>query len=255
MSWAAVAAGAATVISGAVSADAQKKAAKAGASQKGSTASSTEVTTMTGQQQGQFQNILDQLTNRVSNPSQQYSKENAMLDASYVAQNAANEVMKGVPQILSQASSSGAYSATGSQALINDLAQKATAVKAQTILDQINKYAQLDQQQNATNLSAILQAFQIASNSTKKEKSTGDTSGSSIGLRNTAGNSGFGAQESAMIGGAVGKLVGAYNEFSNGQNQAQSQAAWNSSTDYGNFNTTADTNSGFNLDFGLTPGG
>jgi len=237
---------------GAYSASEQAKAAKAGRAGTGSSSGTSDLTTMTGQQQLQFQNILDQLTNKVSNPSQQYSKENAMLDASYVAQNAANEVMKGVPQILSQASSSGAYSATGSQALINDLAQKATAVKAQTILDQINKYAQLDQQQNATNLSAILQAFQIASNSTKKEVTSGKTSGLMSGGATGQNVDWTGLGKS--VGDLVSKGVGAYNEFANGQQKAQWQNTVTdlfgsgTQTELGTLNSTS-------TGYSITPGG
>jgi len=170
----------------------------------------TDTSSMTAEQRDQFQNILSGLSERFG--SGNFSKEQAIADATQVSDIASQKILSQIPQTVSQATSGGAYSSTGVQSVINDLAGQATAVKAKTIMDTINQYAAQDMQQNAQ----LLSAFGLAGESTKSEKKKGTV------VTETKGPAGAVAQTSMdALGSLVGKGVDAYSQYAQGKTQAE----------------------------------
>lgn len=150
------------------------------------TGSSAEQTTISKMDEAS-KAVLDQLTQKLggvvaAGPDQAFSKDAAVKDTLDLVKNIFTQFSSDtLPQIFSAAATGGMYNSTAVQNLGNDAFAKTTAQAASVVSDNIIKYAQLQQQQQQIDSTALLQALGLQADVTQKTDSksqfqTGSTS-------------------------------------------------------------------------------
>lgn len=104
-----------------------------------------------------------------------YSREAAIADSSAAAGAAMQAVLEsGIPSNTFKQNATGAYNSSTVQRMNADTADRAGAAYATVVQDTIARYAQIENQQQATTLQALLGAIQTAQASKEDTKTTQD---------------------------------------------------------------------------------
>lgn len=161
-----------------------------GSKGKESSTSSTNTTTTVKRFDEASKQVLDNLMNALASQlpasGAQFSRENAITDANTLVANIFDQYKTvALPQIAMGMQGAGVYNATAGQNLANEAFGKATSNAAQAVMENISKYAGLQQQEKTLTLSGLLQALgmQKEAFSTSNEVSTGTTSGKASGMK------------------------------------------------------------------------
>lgn len=134
---------------------------------------------------GKLRSLVDALTNRAQAGA--YSKESAILDTQNLGDSAIRQLKEqALPQLFGNDISAGAYDSSATKQLANDLASRTADNIAQTRLQAILGYGQMESQQFA-DLANILQLLRGAFEKGHSDSETTSSSGGTGGLLGAGG--------------------------------------------------------------------
>lgn len=157
-----------------------------------SASSNTVVTAMDAASKKQLDDLTGLLLGTVSGgPSGAYSKDAALKDVSGVVENIFSRFQSDtMPKLFDAAGSAGVFNSTALQRMANEAYGRAVGEASAVTMDAVKSYAGISQQQEATKLSALLEALGLQAGAFKTESSTGSSftraSGSSLSLGGAA---------------------------------------------------------------------
>jgi len=140
--------------------------------------------------------ILGLLSERVASPNDQFSKGAAIGDVAGVVKNLFNEFKDtALPEIFSIEAGTGGYSSTAGQLLANDAFARTMSKAAQVTMENVERYAKLDQGQQGLDLQGVVEALKLQAEATGREATAESYSSKNQSLTKGKGGSagiGFG---------------------------------------------------------------